>query len=101
LRLRPPVLPSCSRFSPRFSPLFKLSCTARSASLFSPSLGSAFFLLSVLLSFSGFIARECPRYRGNKVTVIAGLMAMHRWASVFFGQAKKMNSVDGHLRFGP
>jgi hypothetical protein len=35
------------------------------------------------------------------VTVIAGLMAMHRWASVFFGQAKKMNSVDGHLRFGP
>ena len=101
LRLRPPVLPSCSKFSPRFFPLFKLSCTARSASLFSPSLGSAFFLLSVLLSFSGFIARECPRYPGNKVTVIAGLMAMHRWASVLFGRAKKMNSVDGLLRLGP
>jgi len=84
LRLRPPVLPSCSSFSARFFPLFKLSCTARSASLFSPSRGSAFFLLSVLLSFSGFIARECHRYPGNKVTVIAGLMAMHRWASVFF-----------------
>jgi len=66
------------RFSfPQFSPLFKLSCTARSASLFSPSHGSAFF-------FSGFISRECHRYPGNKVTVIAGLMAMHRWASVFF-----------------
>jgi hypothetical protein len=30
------------------------------------------------------IARECHRYPGNKVTVIAGLMAMHRWASLFF-----------------
>ncbi|KAJ6941956.1 hypothetical protein NC652_007897 [Populus alba x Populus x berolinensis] len=34
------------------------------------------------------------------VTLPSGLMAMHRWASVFFGRAK-MNSVDGHLRFGP
>ena len=44
-----------------------------------------FFPSSFLLSFSGFYSKRMPhRYPGNKVTVIAGVMAMHRWASIFF-----------------
>jgi hypothetical protein len=37
-----------------------------------------------LLSFSGFYSQRMPPLPGNKVTVIAGVMAMHRWPSVFF-----------------
>jgi len=40
-----------------------------------------------LLSFSG--QREPCRYPDNKVTVIAGIMAMHRWTSVFFGSGEE------------
>jgi len=55
----PPVLPSCSRFSPRFFPPFKVSCTARS------SVFSVFFLLfsCLFLSVQPWLCLFLPPFR--------------------------------------
>jgi hypothetical protein len=41
------------------------------------------------LSLAFYRQRKPCRYPDNKVTVIAGVMAMHRWTSVFFGSGEE------------
>jgi hypothetical protein len=41
------------------------------------------------LSLAFYSQRKPCRYPDSKVTVIAGVMAMHRWTSVFFGSGEE------------
>jgi hypothetical protein len=63
------------------------------------------------LSLASYSQRKPCRYTENKVTVIAGVMAMHRGTSVFlvrwteeddgFSLKRRRSIVNGHLCFGP
>ena len=72
---------------------------------FSPVLSLCF------LSLAFYSQRKPCRYLDNKVHVFAGVMAMHRWTSVFlvwwteeddgFFLKRRRAIVNGHLCFGP
>jgi len=113
-----------SVFSLFFPPLFVLCFFCfRSLTLSVFLLGSSFVSVQFVPRFSpirpphvhglslAFIAREQNRFFKPSIVIIAGVMAMHRWTSVFlvwwtdeddgFSLKRRRLIVNGHLCFGP